>query len=105
MLFDQIDEVIEQVTAVVRTRRAFGVVLNRESRLICHSDAFYRIIVQVHVCNLDVFSLLNRLRINPEAMVLRGYFAFAGKQVLNRVVEATVTMVHFIGINFISQGY
>ena len=76
VFFDHIDKIIEQVAAVVRAGSAFGVVLNRESRLLFQPDTFNAVIIQVYVRNLNVFGFLHTFRINAKTMVLGGYFTF-----------------------------
>ncbi|MNL65536.1 hypothetical protein D3C87_1898780 [compost metagenome] len=46
----------------------------------------------------------DRFLVYTKTVVLRSDLATAADQVFNRVVQASVTMVHFKGFNTISQG-
>ena len=81
----------------MRTGGSFRVVLHRKGRLVLYPDTLYRTIVQVHMGDLYVVGILHSLWVHTEAVVLGSYFAFACFQVLHRVVQAAVTVVHFKG--------
>ena len=62
------------------------------------ADAFYRVVVEVDVCNFHRFSVGGyRIGIDAEAVVLAGNFAATRAQVFHRVVDAAVAVVHFEG--------
>ena len=103
MFFYQVDEIIKKVTAVMRAGCAFGVILYRESRLIFQADAFDAVIIQVPVRYFHMTCFLYGFRVYAKAMVLRGHFAFAGKQVHYRVVEPAMTVMQFERIDAIGK--
>ena len=91
-----LNEIIEKVTAVVRARCGFRVVLYREGRFPFHADPFNGVIVQIEVCDLDMVRFFHRFRVNSETVVLRTDLAPAGNQVFYRVVKTAVSVVHFV---------
>ena len=78
MFFDQLNEVIKQVPAVMWTRCAFRVILHGKCRLAFYLDAFDRIVVQIKVGDLNVFCFFYSFGIDTETMILCGDFTFAG---------------------------
>ena len=80
----------------MRTRSSLRVILHRESRLSFDTNAFYRSIIQVHMCHLYMIAILDRLRIYTKTVILGGDLRTASHQVLHRMVQATVTVMHFI---------
>ena len=55
------DEIVEQVVRIVRAGRGFGVVLHAEDRVVAVAEAFERLVVQVHVGDVD-FVQVERIR-------------------------------------------
>lgn len=88
------DELIEEITAVMRTGRGFRVVLYGEGRAIFQPDAFDGFIIEVDMCDLRIGRIPDSYRINTEAMVLCGDLANAGHQVFDGMVKSPVSVVH-----------
>lgn len=57
VLFDQGNEIIKQVAAIVRAGRAFRVVLYGEGRFVLQADTFNAIVIEVYVGDLHMGSL------------------------------------------------
>src|SRR5579863_2484705 len=100
---DQVDELIEEIPAVVWPRRRLGVILDGEGGSVLQPDPFYRPVIQVHMRHLHVVGLSHGFRINTKAMVLCGDLAAARDQVLHRMVKSPMTMVHLKGGDIIGQ--
>ena len=83
---------------------AFRVILYREGRFILYTDTFNRFIIKIDMGYFHVVRLFDSFRIYTESMVLCSYFAFAGHQVFNRVIEPPMAVVHFEGRDIIGQG-
>ena len=66
-----LDELLEQVVAVVRPRARLGVVLHREHGPALHAEALDRAVVEVPVGQDELVRLEER-RLDAEAVVLRG---------------------------------
>ena len=62
MFFYQVDEIIKQVTAIVRTGGAFGMVLHRKCRFIFQTYAFDGFVVQIHMGYFHIRSLSSPLQ-------------------------------------------
>ena len=75
----------------------FGVVLHREAFLPLDPHAGQGLVVQVHMCHLDSSVSFHVFPIDDKAVILGGYFAFARQQVLDRVIDPSVTVVHLVG--------
>ena len=93
---------IEEVIGIVRSRRCFRVVLNREDRFGFVFDAFVRAVVQGAV-GCDQFSLAQAFFIHGIAMILARQADFAGCKILHRMICAAVTEFHFVGCRTASQ--
>ena len=83
-------EAAEQVGGVVRTRRRLGVVLHGEQRQLAVAQALDRVVVQVHVRDLDVLGLGERGGVDGEAVVLRRDHDAPGLLVALGLVRAVV---------------
>src|SRR6476620_2523582 len=94
MLFDQIDEFIKKVAAIVWARKTFRVVLYRKGRLTFYTNPFNGVIIQVYVCNFNMRCIAYSLRIYTKAMVLCCDLTFTSDQVLNWMIHPSVAMVH-----------
>ena len=97
MLLKHVYKLIEQISAVVRARRCFGVVLHRKEWFILYPYAFNGIIVEVQMGNLNIIGIMDCLRVHSKTMVLGSYFATARNYVFDRMIKPTVAMVHFKG--------
>ena len=95
-VFDEIDKIIEQVATIVGAGGAFRVVLNREGGLALHLDAFNGTVVEIDVGDLYPIRLHGCLAIYTEAVVLRGDLALASDQILDRMIEPTMAVVHLV---------
>src|SRR5580700_1565487 len=101
VIFDQLDEIIEQIPAVMRSRRRFRMVLNGKGRPVLQPDSFDRLVVQVDMRDLHIGSIPYRLRINPEPMILRGDLTTPRNQVLYRMIKPSMPVMHLEGRNII----
>src|SRR6476620_2137467 len=84
-------------------RCALRVILNGECRAIFETNTFYRIIIQVDMCDLHVWRLFDRFRINSKTMILRGNLAPASDDILHWVIQPAMAMVHFKCRNIIGE--
>ena len=98
------DEVIEQIPAVVRSRRRFGVILNRKGGPVLQPDAFDRIVIQIDMRDLDVGSLPDCPGIDAEAVILRRDLTTPSNKVLYRMVEPPMAVMHLEGWNVVGEG-
>ena len=55
---------------IVRTRRGFGVILHAENGLAAMAEALQRLVVQIHVGDVDVVGV-ERIGIDREAVIMR----------------------------------
>ena len=81
---------------IVRAWRRFGVVLHREGGLVFTPDAFNRVVVQVNVRQLDVGVIAEFVGTNGKTVILGRNFRTACNQILYRMVQPPVAIVHFI---------
>src|SRR4051812_41868015 len=87
----------------MRPRCTFRVILYGKCGLAFDANAFDRLIIQVHVGDLDMLCLLHCFRINTKTMVLRRDLRATSTQILHRVIQSPVTMMHLEGRNVICQ--
>ena len=85
----QVDEAVEQVVAVLRAGRGFGVVLHREDRLVLQAQAFVGAVEQRDV-RRPRRPAGSASGIDDEAVVLAGDLDLAGGEVLDRMVGAAM---------------
>jgi len=71
-------------------------VLHREERQLCMTEAFDCLIVQIDVRQFDV--IRKGLRIDHKAVVLARDLDLAGEQVLDRVIRAAVSELQLLGL-------
>src|SRR6185437_10264270 len=95
-LLDHLDEAVEEIVAVGRSRRGFRMVLHREGRLVGAAQALVGAVEQRDVGHLDVLG--QRLGNDAEAVVLRRDLDLAGGQVLDRLVGAAMAALHLPGL-------
>ena len=62
------------------------------------AHSFVRVIVQIHVRDFDV-ARRQRIRIDAEAMILRGDFHFLREQIFHRMVRAVMPEFQFEGLS------
>src|SRR5450631_2421857 len=103
MLLDQFDKIVEKITAVMRAGSCFRMVLYGKSRTIFEADPFDRIIIQVEVSDLDISGILHGGRIYPKSMILCRDLTFARNDILNRMIEPSVPMMHLERRDIIGQ--
>ncbi len=89
-------ELVEKVDRIVRTRGCFRVILDAECNLILYANAFNSVIVQIDVGDLYPVGFSDLIGIYGKAVILGGDLTLAGEQILYRVVDSTVAVVHFI---------
>ncbi len=90
------DEIVEEVARVVRAGRRLGMILDAEKRERAVAHALVGVIVQIYVRDLDI-ARRQGIRIDAEAVVLRGNFHFLRQQVFHRMVRAVVAKLQFEG--------
>ena len=78
-LLHHLPEVAEQVVRIVRAGRGFGVVLHAEERQCLVAKAFQRLVVQVHVRQLNLVGI-DRVGIDGKVVVVRRDLHLAGAQ-------------------------
>src|SRR5438045_377481 len=71
-------------------------ILHAENWQIFMAHSFDRAVVQIDVCNFNLFR--QRSRINREAVILGGDRHFARTQILYRLIRATMSEFQFEGI-------
>jgi len=81
----------------VRPWACLWVVLHREARLALNAYTGNGIIVKMFVCDHYILVCFCFCSINSKTMVLRGDFALTRFNIKYGVVDATVTVEHFIG--------
>ena len=102
-LFHQLYKVLEQVVRVVWAGGRFGVVLDGEGGLVFAAEHLVRVVVAVHMRQLDFF-FFQRVHIHAEAVVLAGDFDLSRFKVLNRMVGASVSELELVGPGAERQG-
>ena len=85
----------------MRPRRGLGVVLHAEERERAVAQAFQRLVIQVHVRQLDLVGV-DRVWIDGKVVVVRGDLHLAGEVVAHRVVAAV--MAEFELVCLAAQG-
>ena len=93
--FHIVNEFVEQITDVLRTRAGFGVALEAEYGFVCQFDALQSVVEQGFVGNACVGR--QSVGINGETVVLAGDDDFAAVQILYRVVGTVMAEAHFQG--------
>ena len=81
---------IEQVIGIVRSRRCFRVVLNREDRFGFVFDAFIRTVIQ-STMRCEQICLAQAFLIHGLAMILTRQADFAGFEIFHRMIRTAVT--------------
>src|ERR1044071_7666586 len=85
-----LDEVAEEVVAVVRARARLGVVLHGDDGQVTMAEAFDRPVVEVRVGQDQLRLLREGLGVDGEAMVLRRHLDMPRLQVLHGMVRAAM---------------
>ncbi len=88
----QLDEAVEQIPEIVRTRARLGVALEAERRLVGPGEALQRAVEQRHV--RDARGCGKRRRIDGKAVILARDQHVPGVAVEHRVVRAVVAEFH-----------
>ena len=91
------DELVKQIPTVVWTSTGLWVILHRKHGLIFKTNPRYRFVVEVLVGDGDVIHAFQRIPTDHKAVILGGDFTFPRDQVLDRMVDATVTLEHLFG--------
>ncbi len=91
-----LDEVVEEVLAVVGPRGRLGVILHREGGKRAVTESLERLVVQVDVGDLDRL-LRQAVDVDDEPVVLRGDLDRARLQVFHRVVGAVMAELELGG--------
>ena len=94
------DKIIEQVAGIMRAGRSFGVVLHRKSPFASDAHALDGLVVEVDVRHFHaVGSGDNGIFVDAETVILAGNFTPTGNEVFDRMIDAAVAVVHFVGGN------
>src|SRR5436189_4876480 len=72
------NEVVEQISRIVRAGSGLGMILYAEHRMIAHAKALQRVIVQIDVSDFHL-SRIQRVRIDGEPVIVRGDLDFVSK--------------------------
>src|SRR6266478_5954980 len=94
-MLHQLYEIVEEVPRVMRTGSGFGVVLHAKHGVIAQAEAFESLVVEIDVGDLAV-SGVERIGIDGEPVIVRGYFHLVGELVDDRVVRATMSELHLV---------
>src|ERR1041384_8812804 len=94
MLINQRGEALEEMVAVLRAGRSFGMVLHREDGLAFQRQALVRAVEQRDMGDPDAGR--QRFRNHGEAMVLAGDLHLAGGEILHRMIGAAMTETHLL---------
>src|SRR5690606_2281089 len=98
------EELLEEIVAVVRPGRGFGMVLHRERGPLLEAQTFDRSVVQVsvgHGSNL----LADRILRDRKAVVLRRNLDFARDEILDGMVGSAMAHKHFVHVEAAGQGH
>src|SRR5580658_5626496 len=95
LLVDEPDEALEEIMAVLRSGRGFGVILDREDRLAGHAQALVAAVEERHMGRRDIGG--QALGLYPEAVILAGDLDLSGRQILDRMVGAAMALRHLGG--------
>ncbi len=87
-------EPIKKISAVIRTRTGLWMVLHGEHRFVLHPESRHAAIIQVYVGDLDSGVRFGIGPAHHKTVVLGSDFIMTGGQVLHRVVDTAVPMVH-----------
>ena len=79
------------------SRVGLRVILHRERGALTQCKAFNGVIVQVNMGQLQMRCLLGLFQIHREAVILGGYLRAVSAEVLNRMIGATMPVMHFEG--------
>ena len=90
-------KLVKQITRIVRARACLRMVLHRKAIFRFHTHARYGVVVDMNVRDFDVGMRLYCFTVYCKPVVLRSDFAFSGKQVFNRMVDASVSAEHLEG--------
>src|SRR5579862_6899227 len=94
-VLDEFHEVIEQVMRIVRAGRGLGMILHAEDGLAAMAEAFERLVVQVDVREIH-FVLVERIRIDGEAVIVGSDFDLLSDLVQHRMIGAAMAEGKFV---------
>ena len=92
-VFDQIGELREKITGIVRTGRGFGMILHAEDRQLAMPHSFDRSVVQIDVRDFDF--LRQRFGIDRKTVILRSDRYFPAAQIFHRLIAAAMPEFQF----------
>ena len=72
-------------------------ILHRKSWLVFKPDSCHGIVIQVHVGYFYFRIFLGVFTYNIKSVILRSYFTLTRDKVFNRMVNTSMTSMHFIG--------
>src|ERR1700675_3556707 len=93
----QVHEALKQVAGVVGAGGSFRMILHREDREARMSHPLYGSVIEVDVCELDVF-VRDAGNVHGKAVVLRGDLDLPGCQVFDGLVAAMVAKLELEGL-------
>src|SRR5579872_1812797 len=97
------DELVEEITAVMRPGRSLGMILHRKGGPVFQPDTLYRLVIEVDMGDLDIGSLPHRFRVHAKTVVLRRDLTAARDQVLHRMVQPAMTVMHLESRDAVGQ--
>src|SRR5262245_59994395 len=89
-------ELLEKITGIMRARRGFRVVLNTKQRQLLVAESLQRLVIQVHVSNLNIVSG-EGIDVYRESMILGGDLNLPDRRPEHRMVRTMVTKFEFVG--------
>ena len=102
VVLDLLNELVEEVPAVVRSGTGFRVVLHGEDRLV--SRRMPATVLSLRCSWVTRWARRPATPHHDEAVVLRGDLAFARDQILDGMVHPTVPLEHLLGGQALAEG-
>ena len=93
------NELVEQIRGIVWTRTGFGMVLHRETILRFHAHTSNGLIVEMYVCNFEIWVVFECFSVDCKTVILGRDFAFSRNKVHHGMIYSSVPIEHFVGGN------
>src|SRR5436190_4040284 len=93
--FHQFHKLVKEIMRIMRAGRGFGMILHAKYGMVTKPETLERLIVQIHVSDFDI-AVLQRVRIDGEAMVVRCDFHLVRDLVDNGVIRSPVSKLQLV---------
>ena len=87
----------------MRTCASLRVILHREHRLMAQANPRDCVVVEMLMGNLHIRIPCDGIARDYETMILTGDFTLTGNQILNRMIDAAVTVEHLLGFQSLRE--